>query len=130
MERSADWMEQAHRDLAHGDNDLKAGYYEWSCFSAQQASEKALKAVLQRAGLEAWGHSLTDLLEAVGDLHQAPEGLWDAAVEVEKAYIAARYPDAHASGPPARHYTETEATRCLDYAGQILRFCQSLLPGV
>lgn len=46
MERSADWMDQAARDLAHAKQDLSTGFHEWACFSAQQAAEKAAKAVL------------------------------------------------------------------------------------
>ncbi len=45
MERSADWMNQAEGDLLHARNDVAGGYYEWACFSAQQAAEKAVKAV-------------------------------------------------------------------------------------
>jgi HEPN domain-containing protein len=55
MERSADWLEQAQGDLAHAGNDLEDGFYDWACFSAQQAANKAAKAVLHRAGAEAWG---------------------------------------------------------------------------
>lgn len=44
MERSADWIDQARGDLAHARQDLETGFYEWACFSAQQASEKAGRA--------------------------------------------------------------------------------------
>ncbi len=43
--RYADWFRQAEADLAHARNALAAGDYEWSCFAAQQAAEKATKAV-------------------------------------------------------------------------------------
>lgn len=45
MERSRDWMNQAEGDLQHAKSDVQGGYYEWACFSAQQAAEKAVKAV-------------------------------------------------------------------------------------
>lgn len=48
--RAEDWLEQAKRDLLHAQGDLASGFYEWSCFSAQQAAEKVLKAVYQRLG--------------------------------------------------------------------------------
>lgn len=63
MERSADWMDQAQGDLAHARHDMAAGFHDWACFSAQQAAEKAAKAVLQKLRVEAWGHSAADLLE-------------------------------------------------------------------
>ena len=45
--RTADWIKQADRDLKRAENSLEDGDYEWSCFAAQQAAGKALKAVYQ-----------------------------------------------------------------------------------
>jgi HEPN domain-containing protein len=128
MQRSADWFDQAEGDLVHARNDLEGGFYDWACFSAQQAGEKALKAVLQRTGSEAWGHSVADLLMEVGHSQDLPEGLLDAALELGKAYIAARYPHVHPSGSPRRRYTRGEAERLVGHAGQIIEFSAGLLP--
>jgi HEPN domain-containing protein len=127
MERSADWMEQAHGDLAHARNDVQAGFYDWACFSSQQAAEKSVKAVLHRIGAEAWGHSVANLLEEVRKTHAVSEDLFDAALELDKAYIPARYPDAHPSGSPRTRYTRTEAERMVAHAERILGFSESLL---
>ncbi len=127
MERSADWMDQALGDLEHARHDMSARFYDWACFSAQQAAEKALKGVLQRLGVEAWGHSVVDLLDEVATSQEVPPGLRDAALELDKAYIPTRYPNAHQSGSPRRRYTEVEAARLVDYAERIIRFCESLL---
>ncbi len=54
MERSADWMDQARGDLDHARSDVQGGFYEWACLSAQQAAAKAVKAVFQKLGREAW----------------------------------------------------------------------------
>ncbi|MGQ9839523.1 MAG: HEPN domain-containing protein [Anaerolineae bacterium] len=54
-QRSADWLRQAQRDLEHARHDASDGYYEWGCFSAQQAAEKAVKALYQHLGGEAGG---------------------------------------------------------------------------
>lgn len=62
MERSKDWMDEAEGDLEHAKSDSERGYYNWACFSAQQAAEKVVKAVFQKLGAEAWGHSVADLL--------------------------------------------------------------------
>lgn len=56
MERSKDWLDQAAGDLEHSKSDASLKYYNWACFSAQQSAEKAVKAVLQKMGAEAWGH--------------------------------------------------------------------------
>jgi len=127
MERSRDWMDQAEGDLRHARNDLAGEFFDWACFSAQQAAEKAVKAVFQRMGAEAWGHSVADLLAELGQRHSVPEPLRDGALELDKAYIPARYPNAHPSGSPRTRYTRTEATRLIDHADQILRFCSDLL---
>ncbi len=55
-------MDQAEGDLKHALSDIEHGFYEWSCFSFQQAAEKAVKAVIQKMGAEAWGQSISDLL--------------------------------------------------------------------
>lgn len=57
VERSRDLLDQSQGDLEHAGNDLNSDFYEWACFSAQQSAEKAVKAVFQKFGAEAWGHS-------------------------------------------------------------------------
>lgn len=86
-----------------------------------------MKAVLIRAGIEAWGHSVADLLEEAKRFHAISEDLRDAALELDKAYIPARYPDAHPSGSPARRYTRAEAERMVTYAQCVVEFCEGLL---
>lgn len=127
MERSADWLRQARVDLAHGRHDLDGGYYDWACFSAQQAGEKAVKAVFQKLGAEAWGHSLCDLLTGLDTRLNVPPELKAAAQELDKAYIPARYPNAHPSGAPADLYNQVEAERLIEHAERIVRFCEGLL---
>ena len=39
MERSADWMDQAHGDSEHARHDLTAGFHNWACVSAHQVLE-------------------------------------------------------------------------------------------
>ena len=130
MERSADWMDQAQGDLEHAKSDLERGFYDWACFSAQQASEKAVKAVFHKQGAEAWGHSVADLLEELASSQPVPDALKEAALELDKSYIPARYPNAHPSGSPRRRYTRTEAERMVTHAERIVEFCQSLLPSL
>jgi HEPN domain-containing protein len=127
MERSRDWMDQAEGDLAHARSDVQGGYHDWACFSAQQAAEKAVKAVFQKMGAEAWGHSVADLLAELRARHPVSERLSDAALELDKAYIPTRYPNAHPSGAPRSRYTRTEAERLIGHAAQIIGFCQGLL---
>jgi HEPN domain-containing protein len=127
MERSADWMDDAEGDLAHAKSDLERGFYSWACFSAQQAAEKAVKAVFQKLGAEAWGHSVADLLAGLKARHEVPESLIGRGLELDKAYIPARYPNAHPAGSARSRYTQEEAARLTEYAEQIVNFCSNLL---
>ncbi len=126
-QRSQDWFAQALWDLKHGIADLAGGFYDWACFSGQQAAEKGCKAVLQSFGAEAWGHSVADLLTAISEQTQVKEELIDIALELDKTYIPTRYPDAYPSGSPSTKYTKKEAERMLAHAEQIVRFCEGLL---
>jgi HEPN domain-containing protein len=127
MERSKDWLDEAQGDLAHAKNDVQGGFYNWACFSAQQAAEKAIKAVFQRMGAEAWGHSVADLLKELSKKHEIPQGMSDNALELDKAYIPTRYPNAHPSGSARNRYIKNEATRLIGYAEGIVKFCSDLL---
>ena len=60
--RSRDWLNQAVRDLEQAEDSRKAGRHEWACFAAQQAAEKAVKALHLHLGQEAWGHVISKLL--------------------------------------------------------------------
>lgn len=120
-------MAQARGDLEHALHDLRAGFHDWACFSAQQAAEKAVKAVFQRLGAEAWGHSVADLVAALSQRAQVPDGLHAGALELDKAYIGARYPNVHPAGAPRDRYTKGEAQRLIEYAEQIVAACQDLL---
>jgi len=127
MERSEDWMDEAEGDLEHAKSDMKHGYYNWACFSSQQATEKAVKAVFQRMGAEAWGHSVADLLKELSKRHQIPDEFMNGGLELDKAYIPTRYPNAHPSGSPRSRYTKEEARRLIEHAEKIIRFCSNLL---
>ena len=124
MERAADWMDQAEGDLEHARHDLNEEFYDWACFSAQQSAEKALKSLFQKMNADAWGYSVADLLEAFSESQDVPGGLMEAAMDLDKAYISARYPNAHPSGSPRRRYTRAEAERMVKHAEQVLRFCK------
>jgi HEPN domain-containing protein len=127
MDRSEDWMDEAEGDLEHAKSDLERGFYNWACFSAQQSAEKAIKAVFQKMHAEAWGHSAADLLQELAKRHDVPSDLVDDALELDKAYIPTRYPNAHPSGSPRRKYTKEESKRLVGYAERIHKFCSGIL---
>lgn len=127
MERSKDWIDEAEGDLEHARSDAEGGFYNWACFSAQQSAEKAVKAVFQKMHAEAWGHSVADLLNELSKTYPVPDDLMDCALELDKAYIPTRYPNAHPSGSPRRRYIKQESIRLILYAERIFQFCSDLL---
>jgi HEPN domain-containing protein len=52
MNRSKDWLAQAERDLEEAEWNLKGEFYEWVCFCAQQAGEKAAKGLCEELKVE------------------------------------------------------------------------------
>jgi HEPN domain-containing protein len=120
-------MDQARGDLEHARSDVEREFYDWACFSAQQAAEKAVKAVFQTMGAEAWGHSVADLLGELSARYPVPEALREAGLELDKASIPTRYPNVHPSGSPRRRYTRSEAERMVAYAEHIIEFGEGLL---
>ncbi len=129
MNRATDWMRQAKRDLKHAVNASDDGDFEWSCFAAQQAAEKALKSAFQARGKEGWGHSVTDLCQALAKETALPPEIVNAAKRLDKHYIPSRYPNGFASGAPVDYYVKDDAEGAIQDADKILRFCESLGTG-
>lgn len=126
-ERSGDWIRQAKRDVESAKAQLETGFFEWACFIAQQATEKAIKAVYQKLGAEAWGHSATDLLKGIKEKLNVTDDLIDMAKHLDKFYIPARYPNGWASGIPAEYINKEDAQNAISNSEKILQFCESLL---
>jgi len=122
--RALDWLRQALKDLEHAKKSLELGDYEWACFAAHQAAEKAVKALYQRLGVEVWGRSVSRLLQHLPDEHRPPPELVDAARELDKHYTLARYPNTYPEGAPLDYYTRREAERAIEYAERIVEFCR------
>lgn len=126
-DRSKDWLRQAKKDLAHARDSCNDGHFEWSCFSAQQAAEKAAKAVYLRLHGEGWGHSVYGLLKGLGDRVEVSQHLLDTAKSLDKHYIPTRYPNGFDSGIPADYYTKKEAQEAMKNGRKIIKFCQGFL---
>ena len=131
-DRSADWMAQAKRDLEHASKDVADGYYEHACFEAEQAAEKAVKAVYLRRHEDAWGHRVAKLLEGIGEDDRPGQDLIDDAKILDQMYVSTRYPNGFESGAPMDFYTREQAQDAVRRADRIIRWCddiQSCCPG-
>lgn len=121
--RAGDWLKQAERDLEQARASQADGRHEWACFAAQQAAEKAAKALHLARGQEAWGHIVADLLSELPGA--VPPGLIDKGKVLDNLYMPTRYPNGHPSGAPFEHYGPIQSGQAIQYAGEILDFVRT-----
>lgn len=126
-ERSADWIKQAKRDLEMAKKSRETCFYEWACFIAQQAAEKAVKAVYQSRGGSAIGHGIGSLLRGLEVKVPVPKDILKSAKLLDGYYILSRYPDGMAQGSPADHFDKEDADDAIRSSTKIVRFCENLL---
>jgi HEPN domain-containing protein len=128
LEEGLRWLDQAEADLKTASDCLKDGNYYASAFFSQQGAEKALKGLLYSHGHRAiLTHSVTDLLEQGSRHYKSLAALVDYGKELDRHYIASRYPNFFPSGPPYKYYTQEMAEKCLSYAGLILKKASGFL---
>jgi HEPN domain-containing protein len=125
--RWADWYSQARHDLEQARASAAAGRYDWACFAAHQAAEKAVKALHLRHAQEAWGHIVARLLADLPEAVRPGPELIDAGRVLDTFYIPTRYPDSHADGPPFEHYGRLHGEEALRHAGDVLAFVAEAL---
>jgi len=123
--RVEDWIRQAEKDLQHAKNSVDTGDFEWSCFAAQQAAEKALKALFQHLGGEFFGHSLLKMLHELPDNVKPEEALFEAGIDLDKLYIPTRYPNSFDWGAPLDYFKVEDAEKAVKDAERILSFVRS-----
>ena len=88
-----EWLNRAHSSLAKARMRSKEIYLEDLCFDAQQAAEKAIKAVLVQGTTQfPYVHDLGRLLDlAEGERNPAPASVREA-VRLTRFAVADRYP--------------------------------------
>ena len=120
------WLRQARSTLLSAGRDREAGDYNWSCFKAQQAAEFALKGLLYGIGVSAVGHSLLRLL---GDLERRGvevDEVKGCSRILDRHYIPARYPNAHAEGAPFEFYDASTAEEAIECARRMIGFVEKV----
>lgn len=123
--RVHDWLKQAFRDLEQAKDCGRSGRHEWACFVAQQAAEKAVKALHLHLGQEAWGHVIAKLMQELPQSVHAEKELIDKARVLDNFYIPARYPNSHPEGAPYEHYGPLQSGEAIQYASEITEFVRS-----
>jgi HEPN domain-containing protein len=125
VQRARDWLRQAERDLEQAEDSRQAGRHEWACFAAQQAAEKAVKALHLHYGQEAWGHVVARLLRELPPQVAVPALLVEKARVLDGFYIPSRYPNSFAEGAPFEHYGPLQSEEAIQYAREIVDFVRA-----
>jgi HEPN domain-containing protein len=99
----------------------------WACFAAQQAGEKALKALVARLGGDAWGQSLLTLVTALADRDPDVAALRESAIILDRLYIPTRYPNGFDAGAPEDYFLEADSRHAIANAERILEFVRRRL---
>ena len=123
--RFRDWLRQAEHDLDVARKAKEADTHEWACFAAQQAAEKAIKALHYRFAQEKWGHVLVELFKDLPPEVVVPDQLVEKARVLDNYYIPTRYANSHASGAPFEHYGPIQSNQAITYATEIIEFARA-----
>lgn len=128
---AARWLEQATLDLQAARDSAQRAHHEWACFQAQQAGEKALKAVLFFLGYRGVSsHALLELIDTAASERTELNALREEARLLDRHYMPTRYPNGlPGSEIPGRFYTEVDSKACVVSCGSILRAATSIVGG-
>jgi len=119
------WCRQAQADLQAATVLAAAGQWSHSCFQAQQAAEKALKALLADRDQDLRSHSLAALLLELGG--EAPQRWAAQARALDKLYAPTRYPDALGDAAPMDVFGPEDASAAMDAARSLLDWAAAKL---
>ncbi|HEX5043204.1 MAG TPA: HEPN domain-containing protein [Candidatus Polarisedimenticolaceae bacterium] len=124
------WLASAREDLAWAQHAAAAGFHAPACFHAQQAAEKAVKAVHYARGARAViGHSVRALIESLAPRQDALDALSDCARELDLLYLPTRYPNGLDAGTPGQAFSAAQSARALDCADRFLAAAGEIVEG-
>ena len=123
--RALDWLKQADRDFEQTMDSGHADRHEWACFAAQQAAEKAVKALHLHAGQKACGPVIAQLLEELPETVDVPELLVEKGSVLDNFYVPSRYPNGHSTGAPFEHYSQLQSEVAIRHAREIIEFARA-----
>lgn len=124
------WLAQAKHDLNAAIKSLENGYYEWACFQAEQAAEKALKSIIVFHGKSAPKlHKLGFLIGIIKNIDHKFRKISLDIAELESYTFTARYPFLIPgnSETPHDYIEKKDAELCIKQAQTILNLTKKIL---
>jgi HEPN domain-containing protein len=105
---------------------VREGFSAQACFIAQQAVEKALKALHYLRGARlVFGHSLVELLDQLVGEHPKLRAYRESAQQLDQYYIPTRYPNSLPGGVPAEAFTRRQAEDAVSAARRMIAFVRA-----
>jgi HEPN domain-containing protein len=115
------WLAAAREDLGYARHAASGAHHAPACFYAQQAAEKAVKAVHFLRGARAViGHNVRALIEHLEPREAALDSLLDEARELDIFYLPTRYPNSLDTGTPAQAFSSSQSKRALELSERIV----------
>jgi len=116
------WVDTAHEDIDAACVLLDKQKFSHACFFAQQAAEKALKALWISIGEDPWGHSLQKLITDLphAGIKTSMEELIEESAVLDRYYIPTRYPNGLPDLTPGKYYFQKDADLCIESAERII----------
>lgn len=122
MSRTKDWLQysQELKDIA--ELLMNQGRFSWSCFTSQQASAAALKAILSSMDVSTFGDNLIALLRQIGEDKEIPLEIKKACQELNDYFKTCRDLESKSTGVPSENFTLEEAQKAINQSLAIIRF--------
>ena len=119
-----EWLNRARSNVIQAKEKRPRVYLEDLCFNAQQAAEKAVKAVLLHRGVRSpYIHDLSELLKLLKEAgEEVPAEVLDAR-ELSNYAVQTRYPG------PAEPVTQKEYREAVAMAERVVRWAEKIISG-
>ncbi|MHA1372327.1 MAG: HEPN domain-containing protein [Promethearchaeota archaeon] len=125
------WFMTAADDLETAEILKNNKKYAHSCFHAQQAGEKALKAIWYYIDSDPWAHSIKMLIHNLKDedkrLYEKFKTFEYMGSVLDRFYIPTRYPNGLPEMTPDIAFSYKDAKQCIEYSEKILNQVRSIL---
>ena len=125
------WLETSRGDFETAEILLSSKRYAHSCFHAQQAGEKCVKALWYLADSDPWGHSIRRLIE---EIPETDSGTYkdiakhtEVGAKLDRYYIPTRYPNGLPELTPDQAYFEEDAREALGLARKLIECVERII---
>lgn len=120
-EEARRWLASAEEELEFARYSVDGGYGAQACFAAQQAAEKAVKALHYAEGARVvLGHSVRALIERLDPAVPALRTVVEDARTLDLYYVPTRYPNGLDEGTPAEAFSSQQAAHAIECATRVV----------